>query len=115
MKLTNAIVPIRHCSLLLKGGKPADTLQLLRVDVFDDEKCGAVYKSRGGVITPGDQVCAGGERGKDSCVGDSGSALMRDTDAGTGFLLFPLHTLYIYLILGLHWRKFDNAFPLNLI
>ena len=24
------------------------------------------------------QMCAGGEAGKDSCVGDSGSALMRD-------------------------------------
>ena len=39
------------------GGKPADTLQYLDVDVFDDEKCGEVYKSRGGVVTPGDQGC----------------------------------------------------------
>lgn len=64
-----------------RGGRPADTLQYLTVDVFDDEKCGEVYKTRGGVITPGDQMCAGGEKGKDSCVGDSGSALMRDTEA----------------------------------
>ena len=39
------------------GGKPADTLQYLDVGVFDDEKCGEVYKSRGGVVTPGDQGC----------------------------------------------------------
>ena len=44
-------------SFHIKGGKPADTLQYLQVDVFDDEKCGEVYKSRGGVVTPGDQGC----------------------------------------------------------
>ena len=27
-------------------------------------------------------MCAGGDKGKDSCVGDSGSALMRDMEAG---------------------------------
>ena len=67
--------------------------------MFDDEKCGEVYKTRGGVITPGDQMCAGGEKGKDSCVGDSGSALMRDTEAGrvsSSKLLFT-HVCPIFL------------------
>ena len=31
-------------------------MQFLRVSVFDDEKCGEVYKTRGGVITPGHQA-----------------------------------------------------------
>ena len=38
--------------------------------------CRDIYLERGGVLTPS-QICAGGEPGKDSCVGDSGSGLMR--------------------------------------
>ena len=39
--------------------------------------CREIYAKRGGVLTSS-QICAGGEAGKDSCVGDSGSGLMRD-------------------------------------
>ncbi|TRY72013.1 hypothetical protein TCAL_09603 [Tigriopus californicus] len=60
------------------GRKPALLLQKLKVEVFEGAKCREVYSTRGGKLTPLQQMCAGGENGKDSCVGDSGSALMRD-------------------------------------
>lgn len=48
------------------------------VPIFEGDKCKDVYKKRGGIIDPHAQMCAGGEEGRDSCVGDSGSALMRE-------------------------------------
>jgi len=62
----------------ITGRKPATKLQTLEVSVTDSEECKEVYKERGGVLT-NTQICAGGENGKDSCVGDSGSGLMRST------------------------------------
>jgi len=61
-----------------RGRNPADILQFLNVTVFDGQKCKEVYENRGGKIDPDSQLCAGGEKGRDSCVGDSGSALMRE-------------------------------------
>lgn len=61
-----------------RGRDPADALQKLFVPVFESDKCNDVYKNRGGIIDSSTQLCAGGEAGKDSCVGDSGSALMRE-------------------------------------
>jgi len=76
------------------GRKPANILQFLRVNVTDSQMCKEVYAERGGVLIQS-QICAGGEKGKvsivvcvvccvihttlpqDSCVGDSGSGLMR--------------------------------------
>jgi len=60
----------------ITGRKPANVLQFLGVDVTDSEQCKEIYKERGGELTE-KQICAGGEKGKDSCVGDSGSGLMR--------------------------------------
>ena len=76
----------------ITGRRPASVLQVLDVAVTDSAECRDIYKERGGVL--GDsQICAGGAKGKvriksvqvailtgdvqDSCVGDSGSGLMR--------------------------------------
>jgi len=58
------------------GRNPATTLQFLAVNVTDTQACTEIYKEKGGVLTE-KQICAGGQKGKDSCVGDSGSGLMR--------------------------------------
>jgi len=42
--------------------------------IYDQERCKEVFAASRAVIGP-DQICAGGEAGKDSCSGDSGSAL----------------------------------------
>lgn len=62
------------------GRDPATVLQWLGVNVTDPDACKDIYKTRGGVLSPLQQMCAGGEKGKDSCVGDSGSALMKETE-----------------------------------
>jgi len=59
-----------------RGRLTADSLQHLNISIFDGPKCRDVYKKRGGVLSEQSQLCAGGEPAKDSCVGDSGSALM---------------------------------------
>jgi len=61
-----------------RGRNPADILQFLNVSVFEGDQCREVYSDRGGIIDLSTQLCAGGEEGRDSCVGDSGSALMRE-------------------------------------
>ena len=58
------------------GTNPADVLQYLEVPIFEQTMCTETYKQRGATLEE-KQLCAGGERGKDSCSGDSGSGLMR--------------------------------------
>ena len=48
----------------------------MRYQQLKDSLYRDIYAERGGVLTS-TQICAGGEAGKDSCVGDSGSGLMR--------------------------------------
>ena len=62
-----------------RGRNPAQVLQFLDVNVTDPDDCADIYKTRGGILTPLQQMCAGGKKGQDSCVGDSGSALMKET------------------------------------
>jgi len=60
----------------ITGRIPATVLQFLTVNVTDSGQCKEIYAERGGVLGE-KQICAGGQKGKDSCVGDSGSGLMR--------------------------------------
>ena len=76
-----------------RGRNPADALQKLNVPIFDGVKCKEVYESRGGILNPDSQMCAGGEQGRDSCVGDSGSALMREEQS-------KIDRLYQYKLIG---------------
>jgi len=68
------------------GRNPATVLQYLEVNVTDSGDCKKIYAERGGVLTS-QQICAGGVPGRDSCVGDSGSGLMRNIQLPEAF--FP--------------------------
>ena len=50
-----------------EGGAVSDTLQELKMTVVEDHVCSNHF--------PGEELCAGGDRGKDSCQGDSGGPL----------------------------------------
>ena len=70
----------------LLGGGAADRLQHIDLKIFDGDKCRSTYRMRGGVLSEEGQLCAGGEKGRDSCKGDSGSVLMtHDTIPGETF------------------------------
>ena len=72
---------------LLLGRNTADILQTIDLNTFDGEKCRETYKKRGGILSEQSQLCVGGKKGLDSCVGDSGSGLMAcDKLSDTDFL-----------------------------
>ncbi|KAJ8668467.1 hypothetical protein QAD02_010130 [Eretmocerus hayati] len=56
----------------------SEKLLQVRVPHVSLQSCGAIYKDRNTPVKlTDDQLCAGGEESKDSCVGDSGGPLMQ--------------------------------------
>jgi len=60
-----------------KDGSLADTLQHVNMTIYDQTKCKNLLTEADYELEES-QLCAGGEAGRDSCFGDSGSALMAD-------------------------------------
>ncbi|XP_043209740.1 phenoloxidase-activating factor 3-like [Amphibalanus amphitrite] len=56
-------------------GDSSDLLMELKVPVVSNDQCAQVFRRQQAVIGP-NQMCAGGEAGRDSCSGDSGGPLM---------------------------------------
>ena len=74
-KWTQNCIQSNDTVLCFKGTHHADTLQHVRLNVFDPERCASVYELAG-KLNQTLQMCVGGHDGKDSCRGDSGSSLM---------------------------------------
>ena len=62
--------------------------------MISSEQCARVFADRTGARLGRGQLCAGGDRGRDSCEGDSGGPLMRreqlDPDDFTRYYLLGL-------------------------
>ena len=56
-----------------EGGQVSDTLQELQIQAVDDATC---YSAMSGQTFANENICAGGEAGKDGCQGDSGGPLL---------------------------------------
>lgn len=61
----------------------------LDVPISADAECSATYKRNGATLTDR-QICAGGEKGKDSCSGDSGGPLMYQQTSDYTWYLFGI-------------------------
>ena len=60
-----------------ESGEQATVLQELELQVVDDGTC---YDKMKGQTYAEEQLCAGGEEGKDGCQGDSGGPFVHETD-----------------------------------
>jgi len=69
---------------LSEGGSQSSILQELELPIVDDQTCYAAMTGALGTFWgqtfPDEQVCAGGEAGKDGCQGDSGGPFVYDRD-----------------------------------
>lgn len=62
---------------------------LFQINDVDQVKCASTYKRLNVTIGP-KQICAGGQKGKDSCRGDSGGPLMASIRQQDGYNFFSL-------------------------
>ena len=86
-----------------KSGPQADTLQHVNMTIYDQTKCKSLLKEEKNYKLEDSQLCAGGKAGRDSCFGDSGSALMADyVDSNNRFETWKLIGLVSF---GLSHRK----------
>ena len=75
--LNGCIINFLDPSRIIDRNRKADTLQHVNMTIYDQTKCRHLL-AEGNYELEESQLCAGGEAGRDSCFGDSGSALMAD-------------------------------------
>lgn len=64
-----------NCCFFLPSEAASAVKLKVKVPVVSNENCQTIYSRKNRTISP-NQMCAGGQKGKDSCSGDSGGPLM---------------------------------------
>jgi secreted trypsin-like serine protease len=68
-------------------GRKSNIKQKVTIPIVDLNECNRKYEQTNKIVT-NNQLCAGGEMGKDSCNGDSGGPLMKYNFDGTNQFWF---------------------------
>lgn len=68
-------------------GDPSDAKLKVILEIASPESCSTTYRPAGITLTSS-QLCAGGEKGKDTCPGDSGGPLMQRV--GSRWILYGI-------------------------
>jgi len=63
-----------------EDGMASRTMREVDLTIIDKKQCATIFKDEGKVYEY--NMCAGGERGKDACLGDSGGPFIRQDDDG---------------------------------
>ena len=86
-------------------GVGSATQQMLQLPVLTATECRAKYRAVR--LRDDDQICAGGEAGRDSCRGDSGGGLLRAEDVTAA----PLRPWYLMGVVSFGSRDCGNGSP----